>query len=177
MSHLICSVCHRQFKSSSGLRWHLSRIHDRAVDRTWPGILAETRELAKGENVLAERRNRAEEGWGELASLNEGGTPCEALQQRSQDLEGQIAHLGAGIEDLKRLVADLASAGDRAREMLAESDEVVQAVTLLLWASDRPNRVPTSVADLLTTPTSALQRAREVIWARLKRDSAGTGSP
>ena len=63
MSHLFCSICHRQFRSSSGLRWHLGRIHDQAADPHWPGTLAETRELARGENMLPEQRSRAEEDW------------------------------------------------------------------------------------------------------------------
>ena len=31
MNQLACRVCQQQFKTASGMNWHLDRIHDRAV--------------------------------------------------------------------------------------------------------------------------------------------------
>ena len=189
MNRSVCEVCQQQFKTESGLSWHLDRIHERrSIDRDVLQSIAvpsncEPRDL---ESVRADNRSRPEELDSErgLADLELTGASIDETDERDVLLK-KLENMRQELEDMKNrlkaaerldptvhtLVAEIARRAEPDRKM----SELAQAMSALLWALDRPNRGSTNLVDsisgLMLGP-SELNRVRETIRASLYRSVA-----
>lgn len=133
MNQLACYLCQQQFKTASGLSWHLDRIHDRlAVDaHSDPSSFDEAYVEADSPEITVESLRA------ELAEQSDEFV--EYITRLSHDMEevkGRLREAEKTALTVQALSAETSRQSDRD----AEIDELLQAVSTLLWDLDRPNR-------------------------------------
>ncbi len=149
MNRLICHVCQQQFKTASGHRWHLSRIHDLSdEDRSSP----EQDDLANGYEAGSPRpatpyESEVRELIEELAGQDEA--IAEQIRVLSEDLAVVKRRL-LGPEAAARTIQALTTEVARLSAKGLENDTSMQAIVGLLWELDRPRRGSPKLTDLAT---------------------------
>ena len=140
MNNLVCHVCQQQFKAASGLSWHLDRIHDQSVEdvHTEPSSLEE--DCSEADSL----------------AIKMDSLPGELMEQIDRIGES-LTRFSHDIEEVKRRVFEwdktaltiqaLSTESFRQSERDVEIDELLHAVSTLLWELDRPNRKPQILAS------------------------------
>ena len=161
MNQLACSVCQQQFKTASGLSWHLDRIHDRSAGDVHPDPSSFEEDYVEADSL--------EITAGSLrAELTEQGDRFgESLTRLSHDMEDMKHRLREAEKTAQALSSETAR---QSNNRDAEIEELRHAVSTLLWDLDRPNhRAPilSALASGGHVEPPDLSGARETIGAFL----------
>ena len=164
MNQLACHVCQQQFKTASGMNWHLDRIHDRAVgDVTSDPSSLEEDCLESGSLDI-----KVDSLFAEL--VEQGDRFEESLTKLNHEMAEMKRRLREW-DETALMVQALSTETLRQSERDAEIDELLHAVSTLLWDLDRPNRRPQIFAAWASggpvTPPD-LPYAREKVEAFLR---------
>ena len=140
MSRLACDVCQRQFRSASGLNWHLDRMHDHLDEDVYSDSARFDAGYVETDLLEITVESLRAEFTGHLDRLTGSITK---LSNEMEEVRRQLGEAGKSALAVQALSAETTRQSDRN----AAIDELMHAVSTLVWDLDRPNRKPSIFAS------------------------------